>query len=320
MIIKRSDNSVIKKRKINLNHLDLYDEEKIKLAEHILNEEIYNGYVSHFDYVSYVFEGSNNHNDFWKYNRNSGCVSDCRRLRKKLKKEGMKTYFVSCKANGFSNPIGDSLVCEGHVFLVYPSLKNNRVYFTIFDPGFRINRAISFYDLEGCLFSDNGINVNYMGDDSNYPYEMTSNKREDYKRDVIDADLHWKFNPYYETLNLDLYNAKLYSAMFYLKLMNYPIDINKYIYIRSKLLEETIEIYMANKSVKFTFNELSKFSQEELVAIFEVYFFQAGISYKELKSFVKNVFLLIHNVDKYIKTVLDLKVIEEYKLGYRLNR
>lgn len=320
MIIKRSDNSVIKKRKINLNRLDLYDEEKIKLAEHILNEEIYDGYVSHFDYVSYVFGKSDKRNEFFKYNKNSGCVGACRSLRRKLKNIGLKTYFVSCKANGFSNPIGDSLVGEGHVFLVYPSLKNNRVYFTIFDPGFRINRALSFYDLEGCLYSLKGISVNYIGNCRDYPYEMSSTKREDYKRDVIDADLHWKFNPYYETLNLDLYNEKLYSAMFYLKLMNYPIDINKYIYIRSKLLEETIEIYMDNKSVKFPFNELSKFSQEELMTIFEEYFFQAGISYKELQSFVKNVFLLIHNVDKYIKTVLDSKVIEEYKLGYRLNR
>ena len=128
MQIKRADNSVIKKRKINFKTLQSYDDNKVKQAVNYLKEEIANNFVSHFDNISYVLKQQKDRNiNFSSYNKNTGCISDCKRLKKKLTKIGLKTYFASCKANGFSNPAGDALVQEAHVFLLYPALKNEKV-------------------------------------------------------------------------------------------------------------------------------------------------------------------------------------------------
>lgn len=325
MEIKRSDNSIIKKRKINFKTIDSYDEYKIKQAIEYLNNEITHNFVSHFDNISYVLQQKNDKNaKFSNYNKNTGCISDCKRLKKKLSKIGLKTYFVSCKANGFSNPAGDALVKEAHMFLVYPSLKNEKIYFTIFDPGFRNTNVISFYDCQNSLkysyLSQGIVKVNFVENDIDYPYELTVNKRINYKHEITDANIHWSFNPYYETININDYNEKLYHAMFSLKLMNYPSDLNKYICIRSKLLEKTIEIYTINKCKTYSFKQLSYFNQQQLKSIFKEYFVQADLPIKELNKFAKNIFLLIHNIDIYINCVIDSKVIEEYRNGYKLNR
>lgn len=145
MKIIRYNNSAIKKKKIDLNKLTLYDKEKVKYAINLLEQEIDNSFVSHFNYISYALKEDNNTSSHIK---NSGCISDCKRLKAKLKQIGLETYYVSCKAKGFSNPAGDALVKEAHIFLVYPAIKNKKVYFTIFDPGFRMYNIIQFYDKE----------------------------------------------------------------------------------------------------------------------------------------------------------------------------
>lgn len=325
MKIIRNDNSIIKKRKINFNNIENYDKNKIKQGVEYLNQEINNNFVSHFDNINYILHKKNNNNTkFSSYNKNTGCISDCKRLKKKLNKIGLKTYLISCKANGFSTPAGDALVKESHVFLLYPTIKNKKIHFTIFDPGFRIPKVISFYDHQNSLnnpyLSVGSVKVKFIKDNTAYPYELVVNKRINYKCESTDADIHWEFNPYYETLSIDDYNEKLYHAMFSLKLMNYPSDLNKYICIRAKVLEKTLEIYTPNKSKLYSFEQLSSFSQQQLKNIFKEYFLQTGISNKELNKFVNNIFLLIHNIDLYINYVIDSQVIEEYKKGYRLNR
>ena len=56
MEIKRNDNSIIKKRKINFKNIKAYDELKVKQAVEYLNNEITNSLVSNFDNITYVFE------------------------------------------------------------------------------------------------------------------------------------------------------------------------------------------------------------------------------------------------------------------------
>ena len=320
MNIKRPDNSYIKKRKINLNNLDKYDENKIKQATQFLENVINKSYVSHFDNISFLLNQDNN---TLKELKNSGCINECKVLKKQLKKIGLKTYYISCQANGFSNPAGDSLVKEAHVFLLYPSIKNNKIYFTIFDPGFRMTKPVSFFDKKDSANFDyaNGlVKVNFIGKNSNYPYELTSNKRFDYKHQIKDANIHWNFNPYYQTLNIDEFGEKLYHAMFSLKLMNFPTDINQYLCIRAKILDKELEIYTTTKNEILSFEYLSKLDLKKLKDIFQEYFFNAKLDSKKLNIFVNNLYLLLHNVEKYICEIIYSKVIEDYKLGNKLNR
>ena len=324
MEIKRNDNSIIKKRKINFKNIKAYDELKVKQAVEYLNNEITNSLVSNFDNITYVFEKKDKPMKFATYNKNTGCISSCKRLKKKLNKIGLKTYFVSCKATDFSNQAGNEFVKEAHIFLLYPSLKNEKLYFTIFDPGFRVTNTISFYDGENSLkypyLSQGTMSVKFLPNNTDYPYELVANKRINYKHEIIDANVHWDFNPYYETVNIDEYNEKLYGAMFSLKLMNYPNDLNKYICIRSKILEKTIEIYTINKCKLYSFKQLANLNQQEIKNLFKDYFLQAEIPMKELNKFSKNIFILIHNVDTYINKIIDPCVIKEYNHGYNWNK
>ena len=229
MQIQRNNNSIIQKKQIEFTKLDIFDEKKIILANKILKDTINNTFVSHFDYISYSLKYFDE--EFSKYNENIGCVSDCIKLKKELKKIGLKTYFVTCKTNGFLNPKGDDLVKEAHTFLIYPCLKNNKLYFTIFDPGFRINQTISFYDLcdsTSIPFLTGKAKVSY-NNNFFYPYKLSLDRRINYKREIGFANINWEFNPYYETLNILNYAEELYPAIFSLKLMNYPADINKYL-------------------------------------------------------------------------------------------
>lgn len=325
MIIRRENGSLIKKRRINFKNLDEYDEKKFNQAIIYLEDEIKNSFVSHFDNVSYTLEQFKKKNiNFLDYNKNTGCITECKNLSNKLKKIGLKTYFVSCRAKVFSNQAGDALVKEAHVFLLWPTLRNKQIYFTIFDPRFRIENPISFYDTKDSLeikyLSEGKAKVSFISDKSFYPYQLSLNKRINYKKQTAEANICWDFNPYYETINLDDYAQQLYRAIFSLKLMNFPNDINKYICIRSKILDNTLEVYTLNNQEMFSFEQLSLLNEVQLKDIFKDYFLKADLSMKQLDEFIHNIFLLAHKADEYIDKVIDLKVIEDYKIGNKLNR
>lgn len=311
MKIIRENNTIIKKRKINLKNLENYDENKIKQATQYLQNKIYTSFISHFDNISYFLGKATTFST-----NNNGCISECKKLKKELKKLGLKTYFVSCSTSGFSNPAGDFLVKEAHIFLVYPSLRNGRVHFTIFDPGFRQENPISFYD------SCNSEPVSYLSDgtakiiftnESIYPYELVVNKQINYRHQISPVDIHWKFNPYYQTLNIDNFNEQLYHVIFSIKLMNYPKDLNKYICIRAKIIDNIIDVYTLKKSEMFSFNELSSLTKDKLSNIFKSYFENADLTRKQLDEFIENVFLLIHNAQDYVSTVISPEVLKDYK-------
>ena len=78
MEIKRNDNSIIKKRKINFKNIKAYDELKVKQAVEYLNNEITNSLVSNFDNITYVFEKNDKPMKFATYNKNTGCISSCK--------------------------------------------------------------------------------------------------------------------------------------------------------------------------------------------------------------------------------------------------
>lgn len=318
MKIIRGNNTIIRKRKINIQQLKNYDENKMNQAIQYLRKEISNSYISHFDNISYMLGQKNSFST-----KNNGCISECKKLKKELKGLGLETYFVSCKADGFSNPAGDFFVKEAHVFLIYPSLRNGKVYFTIFDPGFRFENPISFYDFcnsEPIPYLSNGSARVKVNNEFDYPYELVVNRRINYKHQISSANIHWKFNPYYQTLNIDQFNEQLYHAIFSLKLMNYPSDLNKYICIRAKIIDSIIEVYTIQKQEIFSFRDLSSFTCNELRQIFKPYFKMANLTSKQLCLFIENIFILIHHTQEYVNTVIHPEVVKDYKLGKKLNR
>lgn len=317
MKIIRENDTIIDKRKINFQQLEKYDPTKIEQAIQILKKEISLSFVSHFDNISYLLGRTKSFST-----KNNGCISACQKLKKELEKLGLETHFVSCQANGFSNPAGDYFVKEAHVFLVSPALRNNKVFFTIFDPGFRLDNPISFYDLS------NSNSVKYLSgkvkvifrDDAVYPYELVADTRINYKHQISKANIHWNFNPYYETQNINQFNEELYHAMFSLKLTNYPDNLEQYIGINAKIIDGIIEVYTFQKNEVYSFEKLRLLTKNELKNVFEPYFKNACLTNDQLSGFINNLFLLIHNAQEYIHTIINPEVVNDYKLGKRLNR
>lgn len=108
--------------------------------------------------------------------------------------------------------------------------------------------------------------------------------------------------------------------MFSLKLMNYPDDLDKYLCINAKIINNTIEIYTIQKNEIFSFEELFFLTQNQLKNIFKPYFKNADLTNSQLNEFIKNLFLLIHNTQDYISKIISPEVVNEYKLGKGLNR
>lgn len=320
MEIKRIDNSIIKKRKINFENLDKYDEGKMKQATEVLDDIINTSYISHFDNISFLL---NQDKKLCKKFKSIGCIDMCKKLKNQLMELGLKTYFVSCKANGFSNTTGDLVIQEAHVFLLYPSIKDNKIFFTIFDPGFRMTNPLSFFDQENSInfnYINGTIKINFIEKNIYYPYELVIDKKYNYKLEVTDANIHWRFNPYYQTINIDEYCKKIYQVIFSLKLRNFPSDMNEYLCIRAKVLDQILEIYTIKKNQIFSFEYLSTLNIYELQNIFQNYFIDAKLDYKKLDVFINNLYLLVHNIEKYINNIIHSDVIEDYKLYKKLGR
>ncbi len=77
MKLIRENNTIIKKRKINLQKLENYDESKMKQAIQYLRNEISNSFVSHFDNISYMLGKTTTFST-----KNNGCISECQKLKK----------------------------------------------------------------------------------------------------------------------------------------------------------------------------------------------------------------------------------------------
>ena len=309
MKVQRLDKTFIYKRKINFKNIDIYDINKINLISNLLNEEINNTFIDQFEYVSFVLNNKS------KYNINSGCVSQIKHLKSVLKKHEIITYPVSTKASNFSTELGDKIIKEAHMFLIYPTIKNNKLLFNIIDPGLRVKNIVSFYDKSDSVnykYLNTGlINVKYINKE--YPYSLNINKRLNYEHHEINTNVSFEFNTYFETIDLNNYDKKAFEVIYSLKLMNYPKDNDKYIYIRSKIFDKTIDIFTCKIKHTFTYDELSNKNKKELNKIFNPYFINTNISKYRFYKFINCIYLLIHNREEYIEKVINKDFLEDYK-------
>ena len=102
--------------------------------------------------------------------------------------------------------------------------------------------------------------------------------------------------------------------------MNYPADINKYLCIRSKILENTIEFYSTFFNEIYNLNDLKILDKKDIEILFKSHFINANIHTDKFNRFIENIIMLINNKNAYIEKVLNKDVIKEYKLGKKLNR
>ena len=287
MKIYRDNNTFILKKKIDLKHLDNYDEEKIKKAKNCLKKIIDETVVDDFKFLEELMKLSNdNLKEIYDNFKNNICYNCCTSLSKMLKQELdkilSKTYLVTCKSIGFSTPNGDKIIKEAHTFIIYPCLKDNKILFILFDAGFRNYNPIMFYlneDSDDYPY-ETGIAKVFYQDNKDYPYLLKLNKTLKRNFKIEDTNILLPFNPYYETLNILEYDKECYRAKHSYKIMDYL----NHICIGLNIINGDLTLYSEEQEEKYNLNLLLEKNDEEIAKILKPYFKYLN---KDIKTFIK---------------------------------
>ena len=311
------DDFQIIKRRINLDNLEEYDFKKIKKSEKILKETISNTLVNDFAFLIKLNKISSNKGITLEeaYNSYKGeiptidCIGLSKILKDRLKKIGIKTYFITCKANGFSTKYGDSLIKEAHTFLIYPCKKNKKLLFIVYDSGFRVNKPIIFYDRTSSKeykYLTGKVKVNY----DNNRYSIKANVR--MKRDfsIIKDDINWYFNPYEETINIDSFTKNIYKVKFSYKIMYYSNDKSKRFCLGLNIVTKKLDLYSQNNHEEYYLNEFLKLSKEEILKKLDFFKTDNKLIKKDIDDLLQ--ILKIFTYTKKIP-ILNSKIAQEFK-------
>lgn len=305
----RKDGTFLEKRKVNLDNLKEYNEEKIKEAEKYMNYLIENEYVNNFEMLDNLFSNNMNlENLNTNYKYAIACIEQSKRIKHKLDEMGLYSYLVTCKPDKFLSEHGDKLIIESHTILVHPCLYNGKISFVIFDPGFRLNNSVLVIDKEisnDKKFYDGIYRIEYKNND-NYPYEIYTNRRTDINRNIYIKDIHWEFNLYYETINIDSLYYYFIKIMYSYKIISYSTKYEKNPYIVYDVFEDLI-IYSDGYNIKeIKIIDLKNMTIEEIKKLFSKCIKNIGYDIDKLTNIIiklsKNYEFLKNNIiDKDVK-------------------
>lgn len=253
---------LIHKKMISLEKLDFYDVEKIEQSKIILRDIIENVVVNDFSFLTTLYDISlrehQSMDDVYENYHSQVPVKDCIGLSKMLKKRlatmGIYTYFVTCKASGFSTKYGDALIQEAHTFLLYPCMRNGRMAFVLYDPGFRVMEPIFFYAGKSSLkypYLNGFIQVQFQ----NHQYCLYSNVR--MKRDfrIVSEPVSFYFQPFMETLDIDDFAKNIFRVKFSYKIMNYHKNKDKQYCLGLNVVTKQLDFYTRYYHKKYLLQE-----------------------------------------------------------------
>ena len=322
MKIKRENTFDIVKEKINLNTIPNFSFSKYLLSKHILKKVINREVIDTFDFITIVRKSCNGNiknlkkkweiSDFKdiKYN----CYYLCKVLKKELEDIGINCKYVSYQANGFSTPVGDNIIKEAHISLVWITKRNNKPFITVYDPGLYIDKPISFYkgeDLPVVKIKKGNFFIicnKNKKDNNNYPYiQVINGKNKNCFGDKF-YDISYKFNPLYETKNLDemLYPISL-SLLIGFKVSNINNKKNG-AYLKLIILSKYIEFYNVHTKIltRITFEELKLISKLELKDKLLV---TCKLLNKDINTVIDDIYFIVDNYDSYITHVINNDII-----------
>ena len=204
------------------------------------------------------------------YTHAIACIEQSRKIQNKLDEMGLYSYLVTCKPDKFLSKHGDELMIESHTILVHPCLYNKKLSFVIFDPGFRLKNSVFIIDKENSCdksFYDGIYRIEYKNN-NDYPYEIYTNRRTDINRNIYIKDIHWKFNLYYETINIDNLYYYFMKIMYSYKIVSYSTKYENNVYIIYEVFKDLI-IYSDGYNIKeIKITDLKNMSIEEIKKLF----------------------------------------------------
>ena len=330
MKIERTNLSPIIKSKIDLSNLDDFSQEKIDAVTPLLKETIEKYPISTFGLITLMrtnfekdllttFQQAN-----FDYSRlNYNCLFLSTLMKDKLSKESIKGYLMTYQANKYALDSGDAKIKEAHISVLYPTIKNEKVFYTIFDPGLKIDRPISFYihsDLDKLIVNQNQINIHYDPSNHNYPYYMEMLGVNEYSYNKNDHKIFQRFNPKYETINIEQMLFPIsYRLLTGYKAIIYSTDISKRAYITLSHLEQKLTFSDCATMVeeKYTYDDLEKMGYSKLKAKISSTCYKLQLDPDDIAS---NIYFMIYYHNDYINYIMDQDLLKEYSIKRNIKR
>lgn len=286
MIIKRDYFKNIRKRKIPLNNLVRYEDIDINILNGLINRVISDNIYSTIDLLNLVMKhyGGNILDTISKIDDYSivrfNCFHACKLLKARLTTLNITSYLISYKSIGFSDEYGDFQIKEAHMSLVIPTLKNDKIYYILMDPGLRIPEVMCFYQSDAStniIIDNDDIRIEKCNDGI-YNYTMIMEGSNRYSTSSVSYRCQEYFDLNHELLNPEdvLFPSALYVLSGY-RIIRFNTNKAMQASIKILLEEEMLEISSCKEYKKVSFRDLEnieekKFAEmiKELVNILDI--------------------------------------------------
>lgn len=333
MLINREGLRPIVKKEINLNNLNDFSQKQIDEVTPLLRETIENYPISTFGLITLMRKYYKNNlvetinectNNFECYSPlNYNCFHLSKIMQEELKKYSIDSYLMTYQANKYALNSGDNKVKEAHISVIYPTIKDDKIYYTIFDPGLKIDKPLSFYqneNTETILVDENKINIIYDEQNKEYPYCMNMSGINKYSYNKSDHQIIQRFNPMYETINIDEMLFPIsHKILTGYKAIIYSTDIEKRAYITLSHLDQTLSFSncVTEKEYKYAYDEIEKMGYTKLKQIISQVCYKLQL---DVDDIVSNIFFMIYYHNDFIKYVMDKDLLEEYQIKKNVKR
>lgn len=324
MKIERKNEFDILKSKIDIDKLRTYNVEQINESVFLLDKIMEENAVSTFDLITLLrekYDGSlkeSYHNASINgfVNSKFNCVYLSRILKDELKKLGIDAQYLSHQARLYALDSGDKKIKEAHVSLIYPAIHNDKIIYTIYDPGLKIPIPITFYDRETYEKEiNNNLNVGIEYDSSNieYPNAIKMYGISPYSYTDFPHLIYQRFNPNYLIDNLGemLYPISLKLLTGY-KATIFSKDFNKRAYIKLDHIDKSVEYCDYEKGI------VKSLSYKDIMIVDRNYLINelSSICDKlkiDVNEIVDDIIFMIDVNNEFMEEIMDKDVLNEYK-------
>lgn len=317
--IKRGNYPSIFKQEIDLSHPISYYDLDLEMINQLLNEIIMNYTYSTVDLLQLLEE--NYHGNLIDAINNIPSYSDVRfncyyatvLLKEKLKEKGIDTNIISYKSTNFSTSSGDELIKEAHMALLIPTIRNQRIYYMVLDPGLRIPSPIEFYaDMDKTIIQidhDEIIIEKTMSDD--YPYTMKMKGYNRYSTSQVSYQSQEFFDVRYETINpVDVLFPISYQVLNGYRIINYSVDHSKWAFIKIMIIDEYLECCDYLRHIQIPFYELEQWGLEDFAKVLEPFTNKLEVDREKL---IDTILFILAHCQEFQDSIIDDRVLTENK-------
>lgn len=320
----REGNSSIRKEVISLDNLDIYDGQKILESTFLILDTLENYPINTFglitilrkNYISSLLKTYDVLNKVDYDPVKCNCYYLSKILKDKLTKFDINANYMTHKAHFFALDSGDKKIKEAHISLIYPTMRNDKLYYVIYDPGLKIDRPLGFYSHKsmGKIINQKlEIEVGYDMIDKNYPYYVSLDGVNPYSYNLYPHNVCQRFNPEYRTLNIDelLYPIS-YKLLTGYKATIFSKETTKRAYITLSHIDKKIEFSDIEEGTNYSysFEQLLKMGRSALKDKLEKICLKLKL---DLEEIIENIYFMIDINDEFINNFMDYEVVSEYK-------